>query len=71
MSTALANRVGREIWGYNKFVAAIDFKYELHKFWTSLRDPENAIIGTLEGRWRVVVDIGFKRRQLTCLRSHD
>ena len=49
VSTALANRVGREIWGYNKFVAAIDFKHELHKFSTSLRDPENAIIGTLEG----------------------
>ena len=26
VTTAVANRAGREIWGYNKFVAAIDVK---------------------------------------------
>src|SRR6266516_4737861 len=37
VTTAVANRAGREIWGYNKFVAAIDVKSEGKKFSTILR----------------------------------
>jgi Acetoacetate decarboxylase (ADC) len=50
VNTAVANRVGREIWGYNKFVAAIDINRDGKKFSTTLRDPENITIGGLEGK---------------------
>jgi hypothetical protein len=50
VTTAVANRVGREIWGYNKFVAAIDVKSEGKTFSTVLRDSGHEIIGTLEGK---------------------
>src|SRR5215510_5918077 len=50
VTTAVANRAGREIWGYNKFVAAIDVKSEGKKFSTILRDSENVLVGALEGR---------------------
>ena len=49
VTTAVANRAGREIWGYNKFVAAIDVKSEGKKFSTILRDSENVLVGALEG----------------------
>ena len=49
VTTAVANRAGREIWGYNKFVAAIDVKSDGKKFSTFLRDSENEMIGALEG----------------------
>ena len=49
VTTAVANRAGREIWGYNKFVAAIDVKSDGKKFSTFLRDSENELIGALEG----------------------
>jgi hypothetical protein len=49
VTTAVANRAGREIWGYNKFVAAIDVKSVGKKFSTFLRDSENEMIGALEG----------------------
>jgi hypothetical protein len=49
VSTAVANRAGREIWGYNKFVAAIDVQRDQKKFSTTLRDPDNALILILEG----------------------
>lgn len=51
VTTALANRAGQEIWGYNKFVAAIDVKREGKKFSTLLRDLDNATICALEGRF--------------------
>ncbi len=50
VTTAVANRAGREIWGYNKFVAAIDVKGDGKKFSTFLRDSENEMIGALEGQ---------------------
>ena len=50
VTTAVANRAGREIWGYNKFVAAIDVKSEGKNFSTILRDSENVLVGALEGR---------------------
>ena len=50
VTTAAANRAGREIWGYNKFVTPIDVDSDGKKFSTILRDPENEMIGTLEGR---------------------
>ena len=50
VTTALANRAGREIWGYNKFVAAIDVKRDGEMFSTTLRDLENVTICALEGR---------------------
>ena len=49
VTTAVANRAGREIWGYNKFVAGIDVKGDGKKFSTFLRDSENEMIGALEG----------------------
>jgi hypothetical protein len=49
VTTAVANRAGREIWGYNKFVAAIDVNSDGKKFATTLRDTENELIGALEG----------------------
>jgi hypothetical protein len=49
VTTAVANRAGREIWGYNKFVATIDVKSEGKKFSTVLRDSENVLVGALEG----------------------
>jgi len=49
VTTAVSNRAGREIWGYNKFVAAIDVKSEGKKFSTVLRDTENVLVGALEG----------------------
>jgi hypothetical protein len=50
VTTAVANRAGREIWGYNKFVTPIDVNSDGKKFSTILRDPENELIGTFEGR---------------------
>jgi hypothetical protein len=44
------SRAGREIWGYNKFVTPIDVHSNGKNFSTILRDPENEMIGTLEGR---------------------
>jgi hypothetical protein len=55
VTTATANRAGREIWGYNKFVAAIDVKSDAEKFSTILRDTGNEMIGTLEGKRGVSV----------------
>jgi hypothetical protein len=49
VTTAIANRAGREIWGYNKFVAAIDVNSEGRTFSTVLRDSDHEIIGALEG----------------------
>jgi hypothetical protein len=49
VTTAVADRAGREIWGYNKFVAAIDVKRNGKKFLTTLCDPENESICSLEG----------------------
>jgi Acetoacetate decarboxylase (ADC) len=49
VTTAIANRAGREIWGYNKFVAAIDVNSEGKTFSTVLRDSDHEIIGALEG----------------------
>ena len=49
VTTELAHRAGREIWGFNKFVTAIDVKRNGKAFSTTIRDPEEAIIVTLEG----------------------
>ena len=50
VTTAAACRAGREIWGYDKFVAAIDVKSEGTTFSTVLRDEGREIICALEGR---------------------
>jgi hypothetical protein len=49
VTTAVANRAGREIWGYNKFVAVIDVNSEGKTFSTVLRDSDHELIGALEG----------------------
>lgn len=49
VTTTLAHRAGREIWGYNKFVAPIDLQGDGKTFSTTLRDPDNAVILVLEG----------------------
>ena len=61
VTTAVANRAGREIWGYNKFVAAIDVKSEGKTFSTVLRDEGREIIGALEGD----AALPFQRRRPT------
>lgn len=50
VTTTVANRAGRELWGYNKFVAAIDVKSDGKSFSTTLNDLENATICAFEGR---------------------
>ena len=55
VTTAVACRAGREIWGYNKFVAAIDVKSEGKTFSTVLRDSGLETIGALEGKRGVSV----------------
>ncbi len=55
VTTAVACRAGREIWGYNKFVAAIDVKSEGKTFSTVLRDSGLEAIGALEGKRGVSV----------------
>ena len=50
VTTAVASRIGQEIWGYNKFVAAIDVKSDGKSFSTILRDADAEMIGSLEGR---------------------
>jgi hypothetical protein len=50
VTTAAACRAGREIWGYNKFVAAIDVKSEGRVFSTVLRDEGRELICGIEGR---------------------
>jgi hypothetical protein len=50
VTTELANRAGREIWGFNKFVAVIDIESDGKMFSTVVRDRENAMIVTLKGR---------------------
>jgi hypothetical protein len=50
VTTAVANRSGREIWGYNKFVALIDVKSDVKNFSTMLRDADGEMIGALEGK---------------------
>jgi len=49
VTTTLAHRAGREIWGYNKFVARIDVQGDGKTFSTTLRDPDNVVILVLEG----------------------
>jgi hypothetical protein len=49
VTTAAANRAGREIWGFNKFVTTIDVKRHGKKFSTMIRDPENELIAELKG----------------------
>jgi hypothetical protein len=49
VTTVLAHRAGREIWGYNKFVAPIDVQGDGKTFSTTLRDPDDAVILVLEG----------------------
>ena len=49
VTTTAADRAGREIWGYNKFVADIGISSEGKTFSTILRDSDHEIIGALEG----------------------
>ena len=55
VSTPLANRAGREIWGYNKFVAAIDIRGHGDIFSTTLSDLDGALIGSFEYKRGAVV----------------
>jgi len=50
VTTMRANRTGREIWGYNKFLAAIDITSDRKNFSTILRDTDDVMIGAIEGR---------------------
>jgi Acetoacetate decarboxylase (ADC) len=49
VDTALANRAGHEIWGYNKFVASIDVADSGNNFSMAIRDPDNATIARFNG----------------------
>ncbi|MGO9421481.1 acetoacetate decarboxylase family protein [Roseiarcus sp.] len=50
VTTGVAERAGREIWGYNKFVAAIDVESKGKRFSTILRDRDNELIAVLDGQ---------------------
>jgi hypothetical protein len=49
VTTAVANRAGQEIWGYNKFIAVIDITSNGKTFSAVLRDCDNEEICALEG----------------------
>ena len=49
VDTALANRAGHEIWGYNKFVASIDIADSGNDFSMTIRDPDNVTIAQFKG----------------------
>ena len=49
VNTTTANRAGHEIWGYNKFVAAIDIADAGARFSMTIRDPDDVTIATFEG----------------------
>jgi len=49
VTTDVANRAGRELWGYNKFVATIDIRRDGKTFSTTVHDPRKVPICTLEG----------------------
>jgi hypothetical protein len=49
VTTPAANRAGQEIWGFNKFVTAIEVERKRNDFLTIVRDPGRAKILTLEG----------------------
>ena len=66
VTTEAANRAGREIWGYNKFVTAIDIKCDGKKFSATVRDHENELIGALEGTRGASAPAA---RRLTSIRS--
>jgi hypothetical protein len=55
VTTMRANRAGREIWGYNKFLAAIDIKSDRKNFSTILRDTDQVMICAIDGRRGAVV----------------
>ena len=49
VDTALANRAGHEIWGYNKFVASIDIADSGNNFSMTISDPDNVMIARFDG----------------------
>jgi hypothetical protein len=49
VTTASANRIGREIWGFNKFVTQIDVEFSGRNFSAMACDPAGATILTLKG----------------------
>jgi len=49
VDTALANRAGHEIWGYNKFVASINIADSGNNFSMTIRDPDNVTIAQFKG----------------------
>jgi hypothetical protein len=49
VTTALAKRAGRELWGFNKFVGAVESANDAEKFSMTVRDLENTTIGALDG----------------------
>jgi hypothetical protein len=49
VNTALANRAGHEIWGYNKFVASIDIGETGNAFTMTIGDANGATIACFNG----------------------
>ncbi len=49
VTSATANCAGREVWGYNKFLATIEGVHDAENFSMAARDSGNAMIGALEG----------------------
>jgi Acetoacetate decarboxylase (ADC) len=49
VNTAVANRAGHEIWGYNKFVASIDIAETGDAFAMTIRDPSGVTIARFNG----------------------
>lgn len=49
VTTAATDRIGKELWGYPKFVAGIDMRGDDRVFSTTLRDVATGTIAVLEG----------------------
>lgn len=49
VTSPTANCAGREVWGYNKFLAAIEGAHDAEKLSITTRNSGNAMIGALEG----------------------
>ena len=54
VSTAATDRIGRELWGYRKFVAKIDVRGDDRAFSTTVREVATGTIAVLEGALRAL-----------------
>jgi Acetoacetate decarboxylase (ADC) len=76
VTTEVANRAGRELWGYNKFVTDIEIKGRGKQFSTVVHDPQKGVISTLEGTRGASVPVppsdiySFSQLQTTLIKTY-